>query len=170
MDLERAYRETGPKIVGYLVSCGADEATARDVLHDAVERVSRMMEEREPSNLPALLFATARNLFKNRLRDGARLDFVEEVDDDLCAKSPDAGRQSFDARPIDAPYLRRRIKAALAALPPPLRESYTLYQIGGRGAAEIAELTGVTENHVNVRIHRAKLALKKMLSDLKEEM
>jgi len=168
MDLERAYQEAGPKIVGYLVATGADEATARDLLHDAVVRIMRRMNERserEADNLPALLFTAARNLRKNRVRDDARLTFVDEVRDDDCGLAGEGGDGAayFVADPV---YVRRRLKSALARLPDALRETYTLYQVGERSVREVAEMTGASENLVKVRLHRAKTSLRRLLGDL----
>ena len=168
MDLEQAYQEAGPKIVGYLVATGAAEATARDLLHDAVVRVERRLEDRgqgAADNLPALLFAAARNLRRNLLRDDARLTFVDEVRDDDCAASGE-GAEAPTSPSVDADYLRRRLKAAFARLPDALRETYTLYQVGERSVREVAEMTGASENLVKVRLHRAKAALRRTLGDL----
>jgi len=164
MTLEAAYNETGAKIVGYLVATGTDEAAARDLLHDAVLNVARWMRSRpaEDANLPALLFTTARNLRANRTRDDNRLSVVERPED--------FDSRTFDGRsalsPSDAAYMRSRISSALSSLPPQLRETYTLYQIADLGVREVAEITGASENLVKVRLHRAKLALRRELADL----
>lgn len=172
MDLERAYSETGPKIVGYLVATGTDEATARDLLHDAVARVAKRTAGHGRAegcdDIPALLFTTARNLRANRVRDDARLAFVDEVRDD-CDSSDNGGGPAPLLR-SDAAYLRRRLRDALKELPPALRETYVLYQVGGRSVREIAELTGAGESLVKVRLHRAKLSLRKLLDDVKGEL
>ena len=161
MDLERAYSEVGPKIVGYLVATGTDEATARDLLHDAFARlVARGVKPDD--DVCALAFATARNLRANRTRDDSRLSVVERPED-LDTRTTD-GRQATEA--VDSAYLRRRLAAAFAVLPEALREAYTLYQVGDRSVREIAGLLGITENLVKVRLYRAKIALRKELSDL----
>ena len=170
MDLERAYQEAGPKIVGYLVATGADEATARDLLHDAVVKVMRRINERTEEeaaadNLPALLFTAARNLRKNLARDDARLTFVDEVRDGDCGHAVEGGAGAASSA-ADSEYLRRRLKSALARLPEALRETYTLYQVGERSVREVAETTGASENLVKVRLHRAKASLRRLLGDL----
>ncbi len=195
MTLEAAYRKTGQKIVGYLVATGTDEAAARDLLHDAVVRVATWLKQkygadegrapdsvlgegrapgsvlgegRAPSrpyestdNLSAFLFTTARNLRANRVRDDSRLSLVDSVSENAA---------TADARdalpPSDAEYIRSRIAAALGLLPDSLREAYTLYQIAELSVSEVASLTGVSENLVKVRLHRAKKALRKTLADL----
>ena len=166
MTLEAAYGAAGPKIVGYLVATGTDEATARDLLHDAVVRVARWLEgnRSEANDLSAMLFKTARNLRANRVRDDARIDFVGDVRDD--ARQPAVGPRPPAS---DAAYLRGRICAALREMPEPLRETYVLYQIGGRSVREVAEMTGASEGLVKVRLHRAKSSLRKSLADWKEK-
>ena len=167
MTIEEAYNAAGPKIVGYLVATGTDEATARDLLHDAVVRVAKWLEEghAEDPCLPALMFATARNLRANRVRHDSRLDFVGDARDGAAAGSAAPGV----GLPSDAAYLRGRIAAALRELPEEQREAYVLYQVGERSVREVAEMTGASEGLVKVRIHRAKNSLRKSLADWKEE-
>ena len=161
MTVEAAYREVGPKIVGYLVATGTDEATARDVLHDAFARLVAR-GTRPGDDLCALAFTVARNLRANRTRDDSRLAIVE-CPEDLDGRTTD-GRQATAA--LDVAYLRVRIATALATLPATLRETYTLYHVGERSVREIADLSGVTENLVKVRLYRAKKALRELLKDL----
>ena len=166
MTIEAAYNEAGPAIVGWLVATGTDEATARDLLHDAVVRVAKWNadaapETRKNANLPSLLFTAAKNLRANRVRDDAKVDFVDDV-----GSGPALERT--EPLPSDAEYLRKRILLALGELPDALRETYVLYQIGERSVREVAESTGASENLVKVRLHRAKAALRKTLGDLKE--
>ena len=161
MTVEAAYREVGPKVIGYLVATGTDEATARDLLHDAFARiVARGVQPGD--DLCALAFTAARNLRANRTRDDSRLAIVERPED-LDARTTD-GRQATAA--LDRAYLRARLSAALATLPDALRETYTLYQIGDRSVSEVADFLGITETLVKVRLYRAKKALRKELSDL----
>ena len=161
MTVEAAYRAVGPRIVGYLVATGTGEATARDLLHDAFARlVARGVKPGD--DVCALAFATARNLRANRTRDDSRLSVVERPED-LDGRTTD-GRQATAAS--DVTYLRARIAAALATLPAALREAYTLYHVGERSVREIADLSGVSENLVKVRLYRAKKALRKLLEDL----
>ena len=163
MELERAYREAGPKIVGWLVATGTDEATARDLLHDATVRIARRLHTPRSGgdDLAALLFTAARNLRRNLIRDSARLVFTAETPDMAVA-----GARS----PSDSRYVRRRIAAALAMLPATQRDTFALHAIGGRSIRETASLTGAAENLVKVRLHRAKKALCIQLADLVKEM
>ena len=138
----------------------------RDDLHDDESAVS------------GLAFTIARNLRKNLARDNARLTFVGEIRD---ADEDEPGGASADGESLaarlstadtsqsgsDAEYLRRRLTAAFAKLPPILREAYTLFQIGEMSIRDIANQTGVSENLVKVRIFRAKEKLREILADLR---
>ena len=66
----------------------------------------------------------------------------------------------------DIEYLRRRLNAALAQLPPLVREAFSLFQISELSVREIARITGATENLVKVRVHRAKQKLRELLADM----
>lgn len=94
-------------------------------------------------------------------RDDARLTFVDEIKDE------DGGSAGPAQSPSDAEFLRRRLSAAFAKLPPVLRDAYTLFQVAELPIHEIARQTGVSENLVKVRIFRAKQKLQETLSDLR---
>lgn len=94
-------------------------------------------------------------------RDDARLTFVDEIKDE------DGGSAGPAQSPSDAEFLRRRLSAAFAKLPPVLRDAYTLFQVAELPIHEIARQTGVSENLVKVRIFRAKQKLQEILSDLR---
>jgi RNA polymerase sigma-70 factor (ECF subfamily) len=61
--------------------------------------------------------------------------------------------------------LRWTLNAALAALPETLRGVFVLRDIEGLSTAEAAAVLGLTETNVKVRLHRARLALRELLSD-----
>ena len=97
------------------------------------------------------------------VRDDRRMVFVEEVGEDEAGTTSGTPPTASD----DIAFLRKRLQEAFAELPPLLREAYTLFQIGELSIREIAHETGVSENLVKVRIHRAKEKLKVLLADLR---
>ena len=111
--------------------------------------------------MSGLVFTIARNLRKNETRDLRREVLTDEIPED-----PDAASTPPATSPSDTIYLRRRLIAAFAKLPPLLREAYTLFQIAEMSISEIARETNATESLVKVRIHRAKNKLREILSDL----
>ncbi len=60
--------------------------------------------------------------------------------------------------------LRRVLDAAVASLPETLRSVFVLRDIEGLSTAETAEVLGLTETNVKVRLHRARLALREQLT------
>ena len=66
--------------------------------------------------------------------------------------------------------LGERLRAAVAALPPPQREAFLLQQEGGLSLGAIAELTGVGNETVKSRLRYALAKLRENLADLDDEL
>jgi RNA polymerase sigma-70 factor (ECF subfamily) len=60
--------------------------------------------------------------------------------------------------------LRGVLNSAAATLPETLRSVFALRDIEGLSTAETAEVLGLTETNVKVRLHRARLALRERLT------
>jgi RNA polymerase sigma-70 factor (ECF subfamily) len=60
--------------------------------------------------------------------------------------------------------LRAVLDRAISALPETLRAVFVLRDIEGLSTAEAAETLGITETNAKVRLHRARLALRELLS------
>ena len=180
MNIEEQYNRLAPKLTNWLVASGSTYHEACDITQSTFLKLWKMRDDlRDDENaVSGLVFTIARNLRKNLARDNARLTFVGEIrdadEDEQGGVS--AGGESLAARlstagggqaETDSKYLRRRLKAAFAKLPPVLREAYTLFQIGEMPVKAIAAQTGVSENLVKVRIFRAKEKLREILADLR---
>ena len=163
MNIEEIYKTIAPKLTNWLVSTGSTYHEACDLVQSTFLKIWKMRDDLrgDDSDVSGLAFTIARNLRKNLVRDDARLTFVDEIKDE------DGGSTGPAQSPSDAEYLRRRLSAAFAKLPPILRDAYTLFQVGELPIHEIARQTGVSENLVKVRIFRAKQKLQEILSDLR---
>ena len=163
MNIEEIYKTIAPKLTNWLVSTGSSYHEACDLVQSTFLKIWKMRDDLhgDNTNVSGLAFTIARNLRKNLARDDARLTFVDEIKDE------DGGSAGPAQSPSDAEYLRRRLSAAFAKLPPVLRDAYTLFQVGELPIHEIARQTGVSENLVKVRIFRAKQKLQEILSDLR---
>ena len=163
MNIEEIYKTIAPKLTNWLVSTGSSYHEACDLVQSTFLKIWKMRDDLHGANtdVSGLAFTIARNLRKNLARDDARLTFVDEIKDE------DGGSAGPAQSPSDAEYLRRRLSAAFAKLPPVLRDAYTLFQVGELPIHEIARQTGVSENLVKVRIFRAKQKLQEILSDLR---
>jgi len=163
MNIEEIYKTIAPKLTNWLVSTGSTYHEACDLVQNTFLKIWKMRDDLrgDDSDVSGLAFTIARNLRKNLVRDDARLTFVDEIKDE------DGGSAGPAQSPSDAEYLRRRLSAAFAKLPPVLRDAYTLFQVAELPIHEIARQTGVSENLVKVRIFRAKQKLQEILSDLR---
>ena len=162
IDIEQLYTSIAPKLTNWLVANGSSHAQACDIVQESFLRVWRKREELidDPALVSGLIWTTARNYRNDLFRKQSRETLQDEIRDE------DAGSSGPAASPSDAAYLRRRLTAAFAQLPPLLREAYTLYQIGELSVREIAERTNASESLVKVRIFRAKEKLRPLLKDL----
>ena len=164
MTVEEHYRALAPKLTNWLVATGSSYHDACDLVQRTFLKLWEMRDDLrdDDSAVSGLVFTIAKNLRKNSWRDGAKLTFVDEIHEDAAGAT-----QPPEDLPSDTAYLRSRIEQALAQIPPLLREAYTLFQIGELSIREIAHETGVSENLVKVRIHRAKQKLQPLLADLR---
>ncbi len=164
MTIEEHYNVLAPKLTNWLVATGSDYSDACDFVQDVFAKLWKMKDDLQDNDaaVSGLAFTIARNLRKNRARDDRRISFTDEIPENSCGETTQPTLPSEDAA-----YLRRRLAAAFAQLPPMLRDAYTLFQIGGLSIREIAHETGVAENLVKVRIFRAKEKLQPLLKDLK---
>ncbi len=161
MTIEEHYKAIAPKLTNWLVSTGSSYHEACDLVQNAFLKIWKMKDDlRDDGSVSGLAYTIARNLRKNMWRDGGRETLVDEI------KDADAGSVAPAPSPSDADYLRKRLADAFAALPPVLREAYTLFQVSELPVKEIARQTGVTENLVKVRLFRAKQKLREILADL----
>lgn len=118
---------------------------------------------RQPSSFLPWLRQTTRNQAHQALRGRVRkrrLISDGEAEELLAAASdprPDAGERLIAAED------RRRLAAAIEALPDATREVVTLYYREGRSARQVGDLLGLREEAVKQRLSRARARLKESL-------
>ena len=156
------YQTVAGRLLKYLVANGCAEAQAEDIVQETFLRLVKMSGELEtdPARLSGLVYTVARN-YRNDLARKAKREVLQgEIGED------EGGTVAPAPAPSDSEYLRVRLAQAFAALPPLLREAYTLFQVMELPIAEIAYRTGASESLVKVRIFRAKEKLRPLLEDL----
>lgn len=133
---------------------GLDHDTALDLVQDAfIKAHARLDQCRDPAKMQAWLFRIFRN---------AMLDWVKNVrrsEVPLLDVDEPAGEEDFAERHA----LREAIGAALAELPPPLREAFLLRHELGHSYEELAEIAGITLSAAKMRVSRARDALREAL-------
>jgi len=129
----------------------------QDVVHDAFVRVWARRHQVDGPRLDALVWTTALNLARNRLRWRSlwrfgELDPLAAADADPLAEAARRGEQ-------------RRLRGALAHLPRAMRDVLLLAEFGGLGNAEIAAVLGIPIGTVGSRRHQALARLRTLLQE-----
>jgi RNA polymerase sigma-70 factor (ECF subfamily) len=121
------------------------------------------------------LYTLARHRLVDHWRASGRASLAS-IDDEEDAGTreavealPGSPRDQPEAR-LAAQRLGERLRAALAALPPPQRDAFLLQQEAGLSLAEIAELTGVGAETVKSRLRYAIGKLRGELASLREDL
>ena len=139
---------------------GGNEATAEDLVQDAILRAYRAWHQyKAGTNCRAWLLTILRNSYLNQQRREGRLP----VSIPGTAGPVDPERDFF-SHIIDEPLMR-----AIDALPLPYREAVVLSDIEGLGYREVAEILAVPVGTVKSRIFRGRRSLRSRLRDYAAE-
>lgn len=149
----------GPRVFAILCARTHDREASRDLLHDAIIGILKVLREggiREPEKLPAFVASVARNIANTHLRGQARARLSEPLEDDLAAP---AGGDLAEAAERQA-----QVRKGLLQLDPADREILTRILAGGQKLTLIAQRMGMSPEAVRQRKSRA---LKKMAEFVK---
>jgi RNA polymerase sigma-70 factor (ECF subfamily) len=150
--------------------CGHPE-DAEDVMQDALLKTYQYVNRiDQPDAFRTWLYTTVRNacLMKRRRRAGEPARFVSLEHGFV---GPDGDSVAIDVtdrtRPVDeqliADGMDRRLRDALAKLPPDYRMIVVMREMEGLSTREVAAVTGYSEANVKTRLHRARLMLRRHL-------
>ena len=155
-----------------LLVCGHPQ-DAEDVMQDALIKTYKHVGSiKDPTAFRAWLFRTVRNtcLMKRR----KRVDEPTRVEslDAPAPVGPDGGSVSRDVAsagmgPDDLAmnaWLGTRLRRALATLPPAYRMIVLLREMEGLSTREVAKVSGMSEDNVKTRLHRARVMLREALA------
>lgn len=155
-----------------LLVCGHAE-DAEDVMQEALLKTYRHVARiRRPDAFRTWLYRTVRNacLVKRRRRvdePAHMLSLAGGAGDDGAPEELDVvdRGQRPDEAAINA-WLGRRLRTALSALPPGYRMIVLLREIEGLSTREVSKVTGMSEENVKTRLHRARVMLREALEDV----
>ncbi len=156
-------RHAGP-LFGFLCRFVQDEEAAHDLAQETFVRVYRHRTEfRTGQRFSPWLFTLAGNLARNHLRSRARRPEVP-LDDPLhpVTLPADPG-----ARPDEEAQSAERsaaVRAAVADLPPELREAVALCELDDQSLADAALVAGTTVKAIESRLYRARQQLRQRLA------
>ena len=147
------YKKHRERLFAYLMRSTGDYYLSGDILQ---ESFTRYLEKYGEDLLnPALLYTIARNAVvdghRKKGRDSPLLDEQE----------PSPNNPETDMM-VREDY--RRVLAAMQELEPEERDILSLVVSSGLPYREIARISGTSEANVKVRVHRARVKLKKMMN------
>ncbi|HUG53267.1 MAG TPA: RNA polymerase sigma factor [Vicinamibacteria bacterium] len=158
--LEKAFLEHQGRVFRAAYRITGNAQDAEDVLQTVFLRLARQGGSIAMNNPPSYLYRAAVNSALDLLR--SRRDH-RTVPIEEASSAPDGATAAPDRRHEGA-EVRRRLRQALAALPPRAAEIFALRYLEGEANRDIARMLGVTRITVAVTLHRAR---KKLQDDLR---
>lgn len=146
------YDRYNRRLYGYCVKMLKDRVLAEDLFQEVFIRVARKREHFKGGNFSGWLFAIARNLCLNAIRDGVVHSSLDEVGAMMAAPDRDLYDETAEL-----------LRDAIDKLPVDMKEALVLRVYSGFSYKEIADITDAKLATVKVRIHRAKLRLHDLL-------
>jgi len=146
------YSKHRDRLFAYLMRSTGDYYLAGDILQESFTRYLEKYGE-EGQN-PTLLFTIARNaVVDGHRKQGRDLQLFDELEH--SQHNPETHMT------VREEY--RRVLAAMQELAPEERDVLSLVASSDLSYREIARITGTSEGNVKVRVHRARVKLRKMM-------
>lgn len=159
--LRELVEQMGPRLKGYFLRQGAQEATAEDLTQDVFLRVLQSMDRyRESGRLDAYLLRIARNLWidhRRRLRTGPAGESFLDLADPAPAE-PAALADRSDRAAL--------LRAELARCEPATRELLELAVLQRLPYQEVGMILGIPLGTVKSRVHYALRRLRERVAGL----
>ena len=152
------FEQMKDRLFSYLMRASGDYDLSRDMLQETFVRYLEHYQGREVS--PALLFTIARNAFIDHLRKGRR---VVTLEGDQPDSSPGAHHHVL----VREQYAR--VLDAMKRLADDEREVLSLAVSSDLTYGQIAEVVGISEANVKVKVHRARCRIKEILQGGEDE-
>ncbi len=167
---EQLVHAESPRLFRMIQRIVQDEDEARSVMQETfLQAFKRLGTFRKEAKLSTWLYAIGLNLARAALRKRKRYDTLEEEKMDRLMPSFDSGMHTekfefWNPQKMAEQNERKSIvHRAIAELPPDYRLVITLRDIEELSTTEVAQLLEISEGAVRVRLHRARLALRKLL-------
>lgn len=167
---EDLVRSHGPRMLSVTRRLLRNDSDAHDALQEAFLSAFKAIGRFQGgSQLSTWLHKIALNAALQRLRTRKRLaeDSIEELLPSFLEDGHHARHPSEWMAPADVLLERREVRELVRAeidrLPEDYRTVLLLRDIEALDTAEVAQLLGMTENLVKVRLHRARQALRALL-------
>ena len=172
--LSRLMERHALRLFHYVFRLLQDETKANEVAQEAFVKVYLNREKfRGASKFSTWLYSIATNIVRDHLRGKSRrhevsLDAETDEHQSLGEVLPDSNGTPTDT--LIAEERAEQVRRAVQALPEDLRTPLVLAEYENLSQDEIAEVLGCTRKAVEMRIYRARVTLRQVLSDLVEEI
>ena len=158
-DIIRLYDDASPELQRLLQRKLGNRAEAEEVMQDAFEKLLKLAEKDDISDLRRYFFTMANNMALNALqhREVEQRYLATQVDTRLA---PDPGRT------MEAGEQLYRVQDALSALPERTRHVFLLQRADGYSYSEIARQLGISKKGVEYHLKRAVTAVTAVMATM----
>ena len=146
------YNKHKDRFFAYLMRCTGDYFLSGDIMQESFTRYLEKYGRNQPS--PALLYTIGRNLIFDNARKQSRTNALETGKED----SLDDMEHNLLVR---EEY--RQVLAAMQQLESDERDILALTVSSGLSYRDIALVAGISEANVKVKVHRARIKLRKII-------
>lgn len=175
-EFEELLREYGPALSRLTAGYEREPARREDLLQEIALALWRALPGfRGDASLRTFVYRVAHNRCLSHI---ARRRRIRQGEEGGRRTEPSSGEEASEARTpesaadpgpdpetrADARQRARRLREALVSLPLASRQ-VLLLALEGLSHREIGEILGITTNHVAVRLHRARRALRKRMAE-----
>lgn len=137
-----------------------DRQLGEEMAQEALARAySRVGGWRGDCRFRHWLYRIAVNCCRDYLKAGARAEEASELGAEAVAAARDPERE------VAGRELLRELGAAIGRLPPKYREAFVLFHVESMGYEEMRAVTGASVAALKVRVHRARMMLRRALGD-----
>lgn len=152
------YNKYQQNIYRFCLRMLGDSMLAKDAFQEIFIKVYENRKNFRGNNFAAWLYTIARNTCLNHIRARREHEVFDEIyHGEMRAPQNDIGMRQF-------------IEKSIAQLPISLREALILREYEERSYQEIADILGIDLSLAKVRVHRARLLLRKMLQPIVKEI
>lgn len=153
------------RVTSFLLRMVGDHATATDLAQETFVRLYTSRKSYTPAaSFSTYLFHIAANLARSHARWKGRHPTVPLFDEDGTMIHEPADPQLAPDAAADLKEKAALVNQAIAELPAEWRETLLLFTVEGMSHADIAKTLGCSTKAVEVRIYRARQALKEAMA------
>ena len=165
-DFNKVYKEYQPKILHYISRLTSDNE-AEDITQEVFEKINRGLSGfKGKSQLSTWIYRIATNAALDRLRSPSFKRNTEELTE---ASDNNNVWTNHKKAPVDQQLIRKEmsecVQEHIDKLPSDYKAVILLSEQEGLTNQEIADILQVSLDNVKIRLHRARVSLKKILDE-----